>query len=34
MIIILILSCFNTIQPKHAHVEVIDSEIEIIFIQD
>jgi len=34
MIIFFILSCFNTIQPKNAHVEIIDSEIEITFIQE
>jgi len=36
MIILFILSCFNKTQPNHIHaqVEVIDSEIEIIFIKE
>ena len=36
MIILFILSCFNKTQPNHIHaqVEVVDSEIEIIFVQE
>jgi hypothetical protein len=36
MIILFILSCFNKTQPNHIHaqVEVVDSEIEIIFIKE